>query len=816
ESPGEPYDKKDNDDDGMIDESMQDDIDNDGDWDPEIDDVGADGISGDVNRNSIQDGNEEWDEGEGDGYPTHGEPNFDEKDLDEADQIGLTSFAVYEYGTLYPNQDEACWNLLVAGVFDTAFGQTSDNVFQYGSGPIIMAPGDERRFSITLFFGYDKNDLFRSAETVQKIYNEGYRFTKAPEKPTVKAVAGDGRVTLYWDDFAESSRDPIQGYDFAGYNIYRGTDHGISDAFVVTDAQGNPTMYKPIAQFNTAGDGWYGTHPVETENGIHFYMGDDDVAGLKHSWTDTTVTNGQTYYYAVVSFDHGDSTEIPPTECTWDFEEYPAFSGDYFATVNTAIVIPQAAATGYRAPALEGGFVEHEGPATGSIKVGFLDPSEVQEQNEYRIVFDDSSSSDTTFSLWNNSVRVSELLPVSIRWQYVAWDESQTPPEPTDSVQITTINMSNANIIANDQFHLFNADSSVEFAADTSAWELDGVNGRIEIKDTAVLPVDQMYYLKYQYYLIANSPYIYGEDMNPFINGLRITVHNDPLAPDHTNSGWIEDSNTNYKVISMRYPNQGVEVPYDFGVLVTDDFSSTSYNGKKPARFQVINLTLNEPADYIFEDVNKDSSLSNSDKITPITFVGRRARGTWQMRFLAPRDSIVLVDSLDENGYAVEDKEGEVIKIPVDTVFVEKRDPVAGDKFVLKIRKPFISKDVYSFKTKRSSIDFGLAKENLKQVAVVPNPYVGASEFETKPNLQSGRGDRLIYFIHLPAQCTIRIYTLSGELVKSIEHDTVNEDGSEEWNMLSKHNMDIAFGIYIYHVDAPGIGEHIGKFAVLK
>jgi hypothetical protein len=28
--------------------------------------------------------------------------------------------------------------------------------------------------------------------------------------------------------------------------------------------------------------------------------------------------------------------------------------------------------------------------------------------------------------------------------------------------------------------------------------------------------------------------------------------------------------------------------------------------------------------------------------------------------------------------------------------------------------------------------------------------------------------------------------------------------------------MDIAYGIYVYHVEAPGIGEKIGRFAVIK
>ena len=38
----------------------------------------------------------------------------------------------------------------------------------------------------------------------------------------------------------------------------------------------------------------------------------------------------------------------------------------------------------------------------------------------------------------------------------------------------------------------------------------------------------------------------------------------------------------------------------------------------------------------------------------------------------------------------------------------------------------------------------------------------------------------------------------------------------ESWNLLTKDNLSLAYGVYIYHVDAPGIGEHIGKFAVIK
>ena len=79
----------------MIDESRENGIDDDGDWNPEKDDVGIDGLPN------------TGDQGENDGVPSAGnafdirqpgEPNFEWTDLDESDMIGLTSFAAPNFG----------------------------------------------------------------------------------------------------------------------------------------------------------------------------------------------------------------------------------------------------------------------------------------------------------------------------------------------------------------------------------------------------------------------------------------------------------------------------------------------------------------------------------------------------------------------------------------------------------------------------------------------------------------------------------------------------------------------------------------------
>jgi len=57
---------------------------------------------------------------------------------------------------------------------------------------------------------------------------------------------------------------------------------------------------------------------------------------------------------------------------------------------------------------------------------------------------------------------------------------------------------------------------------------------------------------------------------------------------------------------------------------------------------------------------------------------------------------------------------------------------------------------------------------------------------------------------------------MSGKLVDKIEHNSSLADGQESWDLVSRDGMDIAFGVYVYYVDAPGIGQKIGKFAIIK
>ncbi|MBN1478818.1 hypothetical protein JXA70_00950, partial [candidate division KSB1 bacterium] len=144
-----------------------------------------------------------------------------------------------------------------------------------------------------------------------------------------------------------------------------------------------------------------------------------------------------------------------------------------------------------------------------------------------------------------------------------------------------------------------------------------------------------------------------------------------------------------------------------------------------------------------------------------------------------------------------------------------KRNPLPGDYVVIKMLKPFMATDVYEFTTAGQTVD--ATTIDLDRIKVVPNPYVVANSWEPLNPYSNGRGPRELHFIHLPEKCTIRIFNIRGQLVRELNHEApALTDGTEIWDMLSKDQLEISYGIYIYHIDAGELGQKTGKFAIVK
>lgn len=704
-------------------------------WDfgePMNDDVGSDGVGA---FDSDYEG-PDVDGTEANGLPDQGEPNFGILDKDESDQLGLTGFKIFAVHTYELDNDEENWTVLsglpaphgqslvgvnLANYFSSyLFSMNGRNTYSAVSGE-NQEEGETERFSMSMIFGINQNDLFRRKKTVQQIYNANYRFAKPPEKPILTAVPGDHKVTLYWDDRAERTFDAfLQRINFEGYRIYRSTEPNFLENKIITDAYGKPIFRSPIVQFDLI-DGVTGLHPINV-NGAMFFLGDD--TGLKHSFIDTTVQNGQTYYYAVASYDRGFETTtiegnfegIPPSESTTILKK--DINGNIVTDINTAVITPRAPAAGYLAAEVTS--FEGSGPGTGNISISILNPDSIKNFSTYRLAFDENTP-------YSNS--------------------------------------------AHPEYSLTNV-----------------VSGDTLLKKQKINGV---------------------EEQTTVLDGFTVDIKSDTAVTiDFDKTGWTT-GNSNYIVqvgfdsrFQAAYLGKKVDYPADFEIKLMEpgqgdlSFPATAFSQPIQSNIIVNNLTEGtENFQFIFRDVNLDQ-IFNSDDAIFLVFgdsLGKRATNfsnlhvSWSVTLI--KDTLIAED--------------------------QQRVPQFGDVFKVVNKKPFRKDEFYEFTLKGQGFDKTKAESDLNKVAVVPNPYVGAASWEPV-STEVGRGERRIYFMHLPSQCTINIYTISGKLVDTIEHSSSISDGQEGWDLVSRDGMDIAYGVYVYHIDALGIGEKIGKFAVIK
>jgi len=126
----------------------------------------------------------------------------------------------------------------------------------------------------------------------------------------------------------------------------------------------------------------------------------------------------------------------------------------------------------------------------------------------------------------------------------------------------------------------------------------------------------------------------------------------------------------------------------------------------------------------------------------------------------------------------------------------------------------YLGYPVYKVSTKALAPTFNdtrVYQSVLDNINIVPNPYYGGSLYE------GNALETMVKIINLPtglknsAPVTINIFTVSGILVRTLtKGDT--ETSFVNWDLKNFANIPIAGGVYIIHVNCPGIGERMLKF----
>ncbi|MBV6511238.1 MAG: hypothetical protein FMNOHCHN_00717 [Ignavibacteriaceae bacterium] len=143
----------------------------------------------------------------------------------------------------------------------------------------------------------------------------------------------------------------------------------------------------------------------------------------------------------------------------------------------------------------------------------------------------------------------------------------------------------------------------------------------------------------------------------------------------------------------------------------------------------------------------------------------------------------------------------------------------AGDVFRVPVGTyPYTDADSYTFSTKQGgALTDAEQKDLFNKVNVYPNPLFAFNP-ETSYNSQAYSDDPFVTFTNLPEEVTVKIFTVSGALVRTLtQADKLDGVGSPflRWDLENENGLRVASGMYLAIVSSPGFGEKILKFGVI-
>jgi hypothetical protein len=213
--------------------------------------------------------------------------------------------------------------------------------------------------------------------------------------------------------------------------------------------------------------------------------------------------------------------------------------------------------------------------------------------------------------------------------------------------------------------------------------------------------------------------------------------------------------------------------------------------------FSVADESLLQNNNYLVSVENSGFNLTNNEAFITI-MVRDSSQGT-----ILTMDSLYNNSSFEFHGISAE------VSFPAQTT------PATNNvySFTSVVSAMPTLADQYQFRIEGSSLNRSIIKYGIKNIKVVPNPYIVGSKYEREFGELRREPIRQIKFINLPSQCTIQIFSVAGDRLKTINHNSDN--GTATWDLRASGGREVATGVYIYVVKADG-AEYINRFAVIK
>ena len=733
------------------------------------DDIGLDGVApGELNYTGP-------DEGEGNHKPDYvegvgSEPNFAVTDVSESDMIGLTAFRLFPVpshaqsnSSWWFKNDQAMWELIGENILEEYIDDISNLIEVFASGPFPLYKGRTERISMSELHSYDPLEgLNSSAHTAPALYE-------------LKKIV----QVIYEKDyrFAQPPKMPTLTATPADGKVILTWDN-ISDTRTRDPFLGNINDFEGYKLFR-ATDKYFADAEVITDGyGTPMFMKpifQCDLKDGKFGFTDFGLVNG-------VGYNLGSDTGISHV-----FVDNTVMNGRtyYYGLV----------AYDYGAP--------HIGPG--------ISPSE----NNVVVELDEAEE---VRSIGKNVAIVTPFKPAA---GYVApditIDDSNLPGggeiEPSILAQSSikkdhqyqvTFDIDTIALLPQYDYGLMYTTNSIK-VTDLSEGTVIYKETPLKFVGSNLIKVDSLGY----WTLNTKAPF-----STDIFDGIQLNVDLpfEQGSYDYANSGWVQGSGIMRVVPTIR---ESSYLPWDYHIIFSSDPSvyTTTTSIKTGIRdavdnrirtneillgqsfgFYVKNETLLKPdgshvlMDMVVHDVNKNGVFDKSED--KIIVGGMRNDGKW-----AGTAFVIDFNLASTATY-----------------------PKSDDIFRVKFSRPFWKDDYLTFTINSyDDIDADSLAKTMDNIRVVPNPYVATNVMETAVSNQFLNQRRSLMFTNVPAQALIKIFTISGVLVDEIVINNSPEKGVVHWDMLTREGLEIAAGMYLFHIEALATGDQkIGKFAVIK
>ncbi len=268
------------------------------------------------------------------------------------------------------------------------------------------------------------------------------------------------------------------------------------------------------------------------------------------------------------------------------------------------------------------------------------------------------------------------------------------------------------------------------------------------------------------------------------------------------------------KLTSRFTDGLNVDVPFEIwnvGVATPDDPSDD---------YRMIPYVLDNLEDDVFNLDGTDNPISGGDNdpetdwiywYNPVDKSAGTAGYDAYANALAAGDTTAALDAIGDEVMArlvLVNMNGGSVSDPSFPANVDQQVPPTGSVYRLISTKPNGVNDSFTFKAPAKGTS--VAQEDVKKINVFPNPYYGYQYRETS------RDQHYVTFSHLPSKATLRIFDLSGVLVRTLEH-TASSGQFDKWNMQNDAGYPVASGIYVVYIDMPDLGTtKILKLAVIQ